>query len=279
MVQVNVFPHILAPWATFVMLFGYNRGIYLANKAIHMRRKQTGLGSMKRGPRVIVIALVLVILVLTAGAVLAVDDVAPEQTWILAERELQGGLLSYGERPAVITRVYKRRATNYFRRTHGILVATQRRVLFIGVDPKDNLAGPDAPFLLTTSEFPNDTLLAIRHSRADLLTTSGVIIERMGRKEKFAAINTNSKRLDSLITYVKDLNDRIRADAATERKLRADVAEMLKQPLYYEIKRGDALINIADRFGTIPDSLMQWNNLTSTRIRIRDTLLVKPAKH
>lgn len=243
-----------------------------------MRRKQTGIGSRKRGPRIIVIALVLVILVLTAGAVLAVDDVAPEQTWILAERELKGGLLSYGERPTVITRVYKRRATNYFRRTHGILVATQRRVLFIGVDPKDNLAGPDAPFLLTTSEFPNDTLLTIRPSRADLLTTSGVTIERMGRKEKFAAINTNSKRLDSLITYVKDLNDRIRADAATERKLRADVAEMLKQPLYYEIKRGDALINIADRFGTIPDSLMQWNNLTSTRIRIRDTLLVKPAK-
>lgn len=194
-----------------------------------------------------------------------------------AERELQGGTLHYGERVAKKAKVYQRRPTDYFRGLDGMLYATNDRLIFIGVAPSDKLESADAPPVVVTQEFPNDTLLKVEHRRLFLLTAHGAVIQHPGSPiGLFGSNRGDEKSLDALVDYVTRIHARQRADAAAERKLRAAVAAMIKEPLYYTVKRGDALSLIATKFGATPDQVKSWNNLTTDRVKIGEKLLVKP---
>ena len=85
-------------------------------------------------------------------------------------------------------------------------------------------------------------------------------------------------QLDSLVAYVNSIHDAQRREAAAERKLRAAVAAVIAQPLYYTVKRGDALSLIATKFDATPEQIRQWNNLEGNLVKIGQRLLVKPAK-
>ena len=196
-----------------------------------------------------------------------------------AVRELQGGTLHYGERVEKQAKVYERRPTDYFRGLDGMLFATNDRILFIGTAPSDQLESPDAPPVIITEEYPNDTLLKVEHRRLFFLTAHGVVIERPGFPlGQFGANRGDEKSLDDLIDYVTKVHAKQRADAAAERKLRQAVAAMVAEPLYYTVKRGDAISLIATKFGTTPEQLRSWNNLTSDRVKIGEKLLVKKPK-
>jgi transposase-like protein len=45
---------------------------------------------------------------------------------------------------------------------------------------------------------------------------------------------------------------------------------------YHTVRPGDAVSSIASTYGTVPDSIRAWNRLPNDRIRIGETLLVKP---
>lgn len=195
-----------------------------------------------------------------------------------AERELQGGTLHYGERVEKKAKVYERRPTDYFRGLDGMLYATNDRLIFIGVAPSDKLESADAPPVVITQEYPNDTLLKVEHRRLFFLTAHGAVIERPGYPTgQFGANRGDEKSLDALIDYVTSVHAKQRAEAAAERKLRDAVAAMIREPLYYTVKRGDALSLIATKFGATPEQVRSWNNLTSDRVKIGERLLVKPA--
>jgi len=195
-----------------------------------------------------------------------------------AERELRGGTLHYGERVEKGAKVYERRPTDYFRGLDGILYATNDRLLFIGTAPSDKLESADAPPVIITHEYPNDTLLDVRHRRLFFLTAHGVVIKHPGYAVgQFGANRGDEKSLDSLIDYVTRTHEKQKADAARERKLRQSVAAMLREPLYYTVKRGDALSLVANKFGATADQIRAWNNLPSDRVKIGERLLVKPA--
>jgi hypothetical protein len=196
-----------------------------------------------------------------------------------AERELQGGTLHFGERVQKKAKVYQRRPTDYFRGLDGILYATNDRVLFIGMAPSDKLENSDAPPVMITEEYPNDTLLRMEHRRLFFLTAHGVAIERPGYpRGEFGANRGDAKALDDLIDYVNATHAKQRSDAAKERKLRQAVAAMIREPLYYTVKRGDALSLIATKFETTPDQIKAWNNLPNDRVKIGQRLLVKAAR-
>jgi hypothetical protein len=195
-----------------------------------------------------------------------------------AERELQGGTLHFGERVEKKAKVYERRPTDYFRGSDGILFATNDRLLFIGTAPSDKLESADAPPVMITQEYPNDTLLKVEHQRLFFLTAHGAVVQRPGYPTgQFGANRGDEKSLDELIDYVTRIHAKQRADAAKERELRRAVAEMIRQPLYYTVKRGDAVSSIAKKFGATDDQLRSWNKLTSDRVKIGEKLLVKPA--
>jgi LysM repeat protein len=227
-----------------------------------------------------VIGLVVVLLGLLAfGYFFFMRHVDAPKAWAAADRELQGGMLHYGEKVERRARVYVRRPSDYYRGANGMLYATNDRLIFIGVAPESKFEEEDSPPVILSQEFPNDTLLSMRGGRLYLLTAHGVRVSHPGATPgDFAAIGSQVPALDSLVDYVNAIHEKQRRDAAAERRLRERVANLIKMPIYYTVKRGDALFSIARKFDTTPEKLQEWNQIQGTKVIIGQKLLVKPAK-
>jgi len=201
------------------------------------------------------------------------------KAWNAADRELQGGVMQYGEKVQRKAKVFVRRPSDYYRGANGMLYATNDRVIFVGVAPGSKFESEDAPPVILSQEFPNDTLLRMDSRRLYFLTAHGVRVSHPGvPRGDFAAVRGEESALDSLVGYVNGIHDAQRKEAARERRIRIAVAALVKEPLYYTVKRGDALFSIARKFEATPEQIQQWNQLQDTRVKIGQRLLVKPAK-
>ncbi|MEO8575632.1 MAG: LysM peptidoglycan-binding domain-containing protein [Gemmatimonadales bacterium] len=196
--------------------------------------------------------------------------------WRSAARELNGGMLHYGEHVEKYAKAFQRRTTDYYRASNGLLVATNDRVIFVGIAPTDKLQNEDAPQTILQYEFPNDTLLNLKKARPYMLSARGVRVSRTGSlTEVFASSRGDEAALDSLIAHVNRRLDDQRVEAIRERRIRAAVAALVNQPIYYVVKRGDAISSIATRFDTTPEMIKKWNNLPNDKVRIGQRLIVK----
>jgi hypothetical protein len=201
------------------------------------------------------------------------------KAWTAADRELQGGMLQYGEKLQRKAKVFMRRPSDYYRGANGMLYATNDRLIFIGVAPGDKFESADAPATILSQEFPNDTLLDMKARRLYLLTAHGVTVTHPGvPRADFAAVSGQEASLDSLVDYVNTTHQAQRGEAAKERRLRQAVTALVNEPLYYTVKRGDALFSIARKFDVTPEQIQQWNKLEGDRVKIGQRLLVKPGK-
>jgi LysM repeat protein len=198
------------------------------------------------------------------------------KAWAAADRELQGGMLHFGEKVQRHARVFLRRPSDYYRGANGVLYATNDRLIFIGVAPGSKFESEDAPPVVLSQEFPNDTLLQMRPARLYLLTAHGVRVSHPGvQSGNFAASKGQEGALDSLVSYVNSIHESQRREAAEERRLRQAVAALIREPIYYTVRRGDALFSIARKFETTPEQIQKWNQLEGDRVKIGQRLLVK----
>lgn len=201
------------------------------------------------------------------------------KAWSAANRELQGGMLHYAEKVERKAKVFMRRPSDYYRGANGMLYATNDRLIFIGVAPGSKFESEDAPPVILSQEFPNDTLLGMDARRLYFMTAHGVRASHPGvPRGEFAAVRGQEANLDSLVDYVNGVHATQRKEAASERRLREAVAALIKEPIYYTVKRGDALFSIARKFETTPEQIQQWNHLEGDRVKIGQRLLVKPPK-
>ncbi len=224
---------------------------------------------------VIGISLVIVTLAVV-GYTVFMRQVDARGAWRAAARELNGGILHYGERVERFAKAFQRRPSDYYRASNGLLVATNDRVIFIGITPGDKLENEDAPPSILQYEFPNDTILSIDRERLYFLTAGGVRIRHGdGPMREFAASRGDDAALDSLVEHVNRRIAAQKAEAAREQRLRTAVAKMINEPIYYVVRRGDAISTIAKRFDATNEEIKRWNNLPSDRVRIGDRLIVK----
>jgi hypothetical protein len=222
---------------------------------------------------------VVLIGVLLFGYFFFMRHVDAPKAWVAAERELQGDMLHYGEKVQRKAKVFMRRPSDYYRGANGILYATNDRLIFIGVAPGSKFENADAPPMIVSQEFPNDTLLDLRGTRLYFLTAHGVRVTHPGiPRGEFAASRGEEAALDSLADYVNSINAAQRKEAAREKRLRQTVDALIKQPLYYKVKRGDALFSIARKFEATPQQIQQWNQLEGDRVKIGQRLVVKPGR-
>lgn len=196
--------------------------------------------------------------------------------WAAAEREINNGVLRFGEKVERKAKVFQRNPTDYYRGSNGILFGTTERLIFIGQTPADKLETADAPARIVVREIPNDTTLTLRRKRVYFLTSPGVVAYRGKQMERYAAYSGEGDALDALITHINIHHQTQRALAAREKRLREVVARIVREPIYYTVKRGDALSIIAGKFEATPDNIRKWNNLAGDRVRIGDQLMVKP---
>lgn len=227
--------------------------------------------------RLLVGVVVVLIGMAVVGYTLFMRHVDARGAWSAASREISGGMLHYGEHVERWVKAFQRRPTDYYRASNGLLVATNDRVIFVGVAPSDKLESEDAPETIVHYEYPNDTLLKLQPMRVYGMTAQGVRISYPGLPTSTVAATRGEERAFSdLVSYV---NRKLLADreaARRERKLRADVAALINQPIYYTVRRGDAIFSIARRFDATPDQIRAWNGIVGDRVRIGDKLIVKP---
>jgi hypothetical protein len=227
--------------------------------------------------RLFVGTMIVLISMVVLGYTILMRHVDARGAYTSASRELNAGMLHYGEHVERWAKAFQRRPSDYYRAGNGLLVATNDRVMFIGIAPSDNLENEDAPQRIVQYEFPNDTFLTLDPQRLYFLSATGVRISHPGYPTTtIAAARGEEGALDSLINYVSSKLAAQREAARRERKLRADVAAMINAPIYYTVKRGDALFNIATRFDATPDQIRAWNHIVGDRVRIGDKLIVKP---
>jgi LysM repeat protein len=180
--------------------------------------------------------------------------------------------------------VFKRPAIDYFRATRGLLVLTNRRLLYLGLEPRDLLAAPDLPPTFEERDFPLDTMVRVSSGRTFFGAAKAIVITTPNEKLKLGVPSAAWPRANLMIVSMQVRHDKAVTLAAQQRQLlakaeaqrRAAEAERRKAK-YYTVRRGDALGSIATIWNTTPEKLQAWNKLPNNRIRVGQVLMVRPA--
>jgi LysM repeat protein len=207
----------------------------------------------------------------------------PRNTNAIAERELRLNTLGDGERVVRMVAVFQRPWIDYFRATRGLLVLTDRRLLFLGLEPRDLLGSGDSPPTFTEHDFAVDTVVQLRPGRTFFGIAKALVVDTPEGTYRFGIPSQAWGKASLLLHSIAARHERLIAQGAKEAEGRARIEAQRKvaqreaeKPKYYTVKRGDALSTIAARWNTTPDTLRAWNNISGNKIRIGESLLVKP---
>ena len=109
--------------------------------------------------------------------------------------------LEPGERIEASAYVAQRHPLDYFRETYGTLAATDRRLIFIGVLPRDFLEPERDLPAFDVRTFPYDTTLLLRGARVFFGRTYGVVLHTDEGDEAF------SELADGVLLRVAEVDD------------------------------------------------------------------------
>ncbi len=209
----------------------------------------------------------------------------PRDARALTERELRLTVLQPGERVRQTVSVFQRSPLNYYRATRGVLTLTDRRLIYLGLVPRDLVSSPDAPPAFTQRDFPIDTTTNVRSGRTFFQLARGLVIDAAGGDVTLAVPSNSWANADSLrriLGWEHAANfAEGRRRSAMERVLAATREAALrdaKKARYHVVAGGEALASIARLYATTPEQLRALNNMgTSNTIKAGQRLLVKKA--
>ena len=262
----------------------------------------------------LVVSLVLAAVLSLAQIALHAYRADPRDARAFADRELRLTVLRPNERVRASVSVWQRPLIDYFRATRGILVVTDGpataarpvggRLIYLGLQPRDPLSPPDAPPTFDQREWPIDTLVQIEPTRTFFFVARAYAISVLPpapndsllvRNDTLAAVAPREPRIvlgypagaaadaEAVRAAIAKKYATLRAvgwQRREERRAR-DRAKLVqiyagRRAWYHTVKRGEALSTVATRYGATPDQVRQWNNLVGDRIKVGQTLLVKP---
>lgn len=192
-----------------------------------------------------------------------------------ANNEIEA-LLERGERVEWRVPVMQRHWWDWFRVTHGVLAATDRRLLYVGVPPEGLLPRGFEPTEYLERSFPYERSVAVRFGRLFLGTRPGVRLTGSEVRESFAFAALDRPRVDSVLAVLARRQEVLRLASEAERRATEATAAASRRAIYHLVQRGEALDFIARRYGVPSDSIVKWNALPSTRITAGRRLMVKP---
>lgn len=227
-------------------------------------------------------ALIALAVLIQFGVHMARTD--PRDARTIAQRELQVNSLQPGERVYRTVSVFKRPAISYFRATRGLLVLTNKRLLYLGLEPRDLLAAPDLPPTFEEREFPLDTTVKLTSGRTFFGLAKAVVIRTPEDELRLGVPSGAWPQADVLIIAMDARRDKAIVASAEQKKFLAKAEAQRKaaeaerrKAKYITVRRGDALGGIATQWNTTADRLREWNKLPDNRIRVGQVLLVRPA--
>lgn len=245
---------------------------------------------LKYGAALIVLA-VLVIAAQVAYHALRSD---PRNAKEYAERQLTLSVLRPNERLLKTVSVWQRPAIDYFRATRGVLAVTDApgdsakpiggRVIYLGLQPRDPLSPADAPPTFDEREWPVDTLVEVAPHRTFFWLFPGLGIS--APREHLVSLGLPgdqaeaAQALRSVLAMKYAQLRRVGWDRREARRARARDSLITihegRRAWYHTIRRGQALASIAAMYRTTPEQLRALNNIVGDRVRIGQTIMVKP---
>jgi LysM repeat protein len=231
---------------------------------------------MPRILRALAAQLVVVVVLLLAGLAVHVYRTEPRPARTLVERELRGGLLAPDEHLEKIATVFRRRPSDYFRATRGILALTDKRVIYVGIAPRDILGPNESAPAFESHDFALDTATMAAAGHTLLGAVHAVVFRQGGNREVFGVSDPDWADARAILAGVHRAQDNQRAEAARNRRAHEVADSIARAPKWHVVAKGEALSTIATMYNTTPETLRSLNGLTSDKIRIGQRLLVKP---
>ena len=221
-------------------------------------------------------ALLAIVAVVTAAAI--IPPIGSRRiARALAEQEVQFQLAA-DERLLAKTFASQRKWTDVWRESFGILVATDRRILYVGAPPTPLLRPEeDGPSELLVESFPYDvaftlepqSMLAGRLRGLRLrtpLTTTNFVVDDSEWRDALAVSREGSSARAAVTRAAQQLAEMDRVAPSPAAKYVSHI-----------VQRGETLSGLAVRFGTSIDVLRQLNHLESDAIRSGQRLRVPEA--
>lgn len=187
-------------------------------------------------------------------------------------------LLQSGEAVEHRVPVQQRHWWTWFRVSHGVLAATDRRILYIGVPPAGILPREEEPVELEEGSWRYDQPVAARREPTRLGNRVGLVLRLEGVDETFAVAGQDVAKVDTLFAIIVRRRAELAAVREAERRALEFAAEAARRPIHHEVLAGESLERIAARYGATLDSLRVWNKLRGDRIFPGQRLLVKPGQ-
>ena len=226
--------------------------------------------------RALATQLLLAVVLILAGIAVHVYRTEPRPARALVERELRGGLLASDEQLERIATVFQRRPSDYLRATRGIIALTDKRIIYVGIAPRDVLGPNEAAPAFESRDFAIDTGTAVVAGHAMLGAFHAVVFRHGDDRSAFGVSDADWDDAKAIIAGVHARQAIQRAEAARIRRAREVADSIARAPKWHVVGRGEALSTIATLYGTTPEKLRELNQLTSDRIKIGQRLLVKP---
>ena len=226
--------------------------------------------------------LTLAALVIVGQLVLHAMNTEPRDSRLIADREMTVNVLAPGEHVVSSISVFRRAPIDYFRATRGVLVLTDKRMVFLGLRPRDLLSPPDAPPTFDERDFPLDTLVGVESGRALAGLTKGVVVRTPNETLRLGVPTAAWPEARKLVALMTDRRASAHSTGVTQESMRKVADAEWKHAVaawqkaqHYTVRRGDALGSIATQWNTTPAQLQRLNQLPDNRIRIGQTLLVR----
>lgn len=222
------------------------------------------------------------LLVVLAQLVLYLQRTEPRDSRVIVERELQLNTLRPDERVVRTVSVFRRRGADYFRATRGLLVLTDKRLIYLGAPPRDISGASGAAPTFDQREFRVDTLVRIEPSFSLLGFSRALKIDSPEGDVTLGVSRGGRQKARLLRTAWDARHQRLRAIGVWSGKVRvaraelqAMLAEYRKQPVYHIVRPGDAVSSIAAWYEIPADRIREQNGISGNRIKVGQRLLIR----
>lgn len=206
----------------------------------------------------------------------------PRDARAIVERELRLNTLRAGERVIRTVPVFRRNGTDYFRATRGLLVLTDRRLIYLGAPPRDITGAADGPPTFDQREFRIDTLARLEPSFALLGFARALLVESPEGRLTLAvpsggwqkaqlmreAWDARHRKLFAIGVWAKRVRD-------ARAQMQLALQEYRRQPVYHLVRPGDAVSSIASWYETSPEKIRELNGLPGDKIKVGQKLLIR----
>ena len=171
--------------------------------------------------------------------------------------------------------VSQRRWTDLWRESFGVLVATDRRLLYVGAPPTPLLRPRDeGPLELQVESFPYDAAFTLEPRTIVRDRDRGLVLRTPAGQLDFIVDDATWRA--ALLVAQASASARAavtREQLALDRTIRT-APTRAEEYVLYQVRRGETLTGLARRFRTSPDVLRQLNRLTSDEIEVGQRLRV-----